>query len=385
MRILQRYFWKQALWPLLLSLSALSALALLTQSLQTLDLIVENRQSALTFFYITALAIPQLIGIIAPLAVFMATLYALNRLNMDSELVVAKASGFSPWQISSPVLRLGCYAMIAHLIINLFLQPLAFREMRGEILKVRTDIASQMVQAGEFITPTPNLTVYARDISPDGGLKDVLIHDARDSSGAITHTAKSGYVQRSKSSAALVLSDGAIQQILDDGSLDVIAFDNYLLDLSDVMAVDNVLRLKSSDRFLHELLRPDPQEYITPKRKREFAAEGHSRLSAPIYNIALALLALCFMVRGEHQRMGYGRRIAICAVIGFTLRLSGFAVSSAAESDPALNPVQYALPLIAALLCIIYLMRRKRVRKLTAGRARKRYDRHIIERLEANA
>lgn len=374
MPVLQRYFWKQVLWPLLLALSALSALALLTQSLQTLDLIVENRQSALTFFYITVLALPQLIGIIMPLAVFMATLYAMNRLNMDSELVVAKASGFSPWQISSPVIRLGVYALIAHLIINLVLQPLSFRQMRGEILKVRTDIASQMVQAGQFVSPTAKLTVYARDIGTDGSLKDVLIYDGRDDSGAITHTAKTGQVQRSEDSASLILRNGSVQQILDDGSLDVIAFDNYLLDLSDVIAVNNVLRLKASDRFLHELLRPDPKEYLTPKRRQEFKAEGHARLATPLYNIALALLALCYMVRGEHLRLGYGRRIAVCAFIGFTIRLSGFAVTSSAESNAGMNAVQYALPLSVIAFCVIYLLRRKRMRKFTAGREQRAYD-----------
>ena len=120
------------------------------------------------------LALPQLISIIMPLAVFMSTLYALNRLNMDSEMVVAKASGFSPWQIASPALRLGMYALIAHLILNLVIQPFAFSQMRGEILKVRTDIASQMVRAGEFVTPTAGLTVYAREIAPDGAMKDVI-------------------------------------------------------------------------------------------------------------------------------------------------------------------------------------------------------------------
>jgi len=53
---------------------------------------------------------------------------------------------------------------MAHLILNLVIQPFAFSQMRGEILKVRTDIASQMVRAGEFVTPTIGLTVYAREI-----------------------------------------------------------------------------------------------------------------------------------------------------------------------------------------------------------------------------
>jgi len=362
--LLQRYFWTQVLYPLLACLSALAALALLTQSLQTLDLIVENRQSALTFLYITILALPQLIGIIMPLAVFMATLYALNRLNMDSELIVAKASGVSPWQIASPAIRLGMYALIAHLIINLAIQPFAFRQMRGEILKVRTDIASQMVRAGEFVTPTANLTVYAREIGSDGSMKDVLIYDARGESGATMHTAKSGYITRNEDTARLTLISGNVQQMLDDGALDLVAFETYQIDLSDIMAMDSVLRLKTSDRYLHELLRPDPREYANGKFRRELAAEGHSRLATPIYNLALVMLALCFMIRGEHQRMGYGRKIAICAATGFVIRLGGFVLSSAAEGNLGLNLVQYGLPLIVCLGCGWYLLRKRRARSL---------------------
>jgi len=297
---------------------------------------------------------------------------------MDSEMIVAKASGFSPWQIASPVLRLGMFALIAHLIINLAIQPLAFSQMRGEILKVRTDIASQMVRAGEFVTPTVGLTVYAREIGSDGAMKDVIIYDTRDDSGATTHTAKTGRLARSAESARLILQDGNVQQILDDGSLDLVAFDDYQLDLSDVMALDSVLRRKPSDLYLHELLRPDSRVYANRKYRNELKAEGHNRLATPIYNMALVMLALCFMIRGEHQRLGYGRKIATCAAIGFIIRLTGFGLASAAESDPSLNIVQYAVPLSVCAGCAWYLLRRKRIRGLK--HVFKRKDKASIKR-----
>jgi len=362
MKLLQRYIFSQVFLPAVLALSALALLALLTQSLQTLDLIVENRQSAATFFLITFLALPQLISIITPLAVFMATIYALNRLTTDSELVVAKANGVSPWAIGTPVLRLGVYAMIFHLFINLLIQPISFQKMRAEVLTVKTDIASQMVQAGQFVTPAPNLTVYTRDIQPDGELLDVLIHDGRDPESKATHTAKTGRLQRSDAATSLILFNGTVQTPLSDGSLDIIDFDTYQLDLSDVVALDNVLRLKSSDRFLHQLLRPDPRDYITPKSRRERAAEGHARLAAPLWNIALVLLALAFILRGEHSKLGNARKIAFCAITGFILRLVGFAVASSAEGDSMLNPVQYVIPILIIIICLIYLTNKKRIR-----------------------
>lgn len=363
MTLLQNYLRKQGFWPLILTLSALALLAVLTQSLSTLDLIVENRQSAVTFFYITLLAIPQLIAIILPLAVFIAVLYAINRLNTDSELIVAKASGLSPWKMSTPLIRLAVLAAIAHLIINIAVQPYAFRQMRAELLKVKTDIASQVVRAGEFNTPTPGLTLYSRSISPAGDLTDVIIHDSRNPDKVQTYQSKKGQITKSETAAQLSLFDGSIQEIVANGQLDLVLFETYTIDLSDIIVVDTVLRLKKSDRYLHELLYPNPREFSTPQRRNAFIAEGHARLASPIYCLALALLALAFLIRGELQRTGYSRKIAICAVLGFTARLLGFAIEAGAESNKALNILQYLFPTALCLICFLFLIQPRRVKK----------------------
>ncbi len=364
MKLIQKYFLRQALTPLLLSLAALSLLALLTQSLSTIDLIIENRQSALTFLYITVLALPQLFGIIMPLAVFMAMLFALNRLNVDSELVVTKASGISPWQIASPALRIACFALIAHLIINLFVQPFSFRQMRKALLDVRTDVASRMVRAGEFSQPTPGLTIYASEILPSGRMKDVMIYDERSSETPVTYAAHEGQISSKDGRTSFTLYNGNMHLIKKNGMMDVTDFDSNTYDLTEILAVDPVLRLKTSDRYLYELFRPDPGDYNFLRYQNKYKAEGHARLAAPLYNIALVLLALAFLIRGEHQKLGYGRRIAIAAALGFTLRLSGFAIASAAEGDPALNTVQYAIPIIASLLAAWYLLHKRRTRTI---------------------
>lgn len=363
MTLLQNYLRKQGLWPLIITLSALSTLAILTQSLSTLDLIVENRQSAATFLHITLLAIPQLVAVILPLAVFIAVLYAINRLNVDSELIVARATGASPWNIASPMMRLAVIAAIAHLIINIAVQPYAFKEMRKELLKVRTDLVSQVVRAGEFNTPAPGLTIYSRTISSNGGLEDVIIHDARNPSQVQTYSSEKGQIYKQNNTARLRLIDGDIQEIVEDGRLDLIKFQTYSIDLSEIISLDSTLRLKKSDRYVHELLNPDTRTVTTKKRRLSYIAEGHARLSSPLYNLTLALLALAFLIRGELQRTGYVKKIAICAVIGFLIRLTGFAIESAAESNMTINILQYAFPITIITACLIYLLRRNRALK----------------------
>jgi len=378
MTLLQRYFRSQAFWPLVISLSALATLALLTQSLSTIDLIVENRQSAFIFLKVTVLALPQLVSIIMPLAMFLAMMFALNRLNVDSELVVAKASGMSPTQIASPAMRLAVLSMIAHLLLNLWVQPTSFRSMRATLLDVRSDIAAQMLRPGEFIQPATGVTVYAREIKASGDMVDVLIYDARSAIEPLTHTAKSGQMSNFNGRTLLALKTGNIQALTPTGTLDIIQFETHIIDLTDIMAMDPVLRLKTSDKYLHELFSPTDRERSNKKGFRKLIAEGHARLSAPIYNITLTLLALAFLVRGEYQRLGYGKKIALCAITGFIIRLSGFALTAAAEGNAALNPLQYALPIGVSLICAAYLLSRRRWTRAPIKRRRKKAARQAL-------
>lgn len=362
MKLIQKYISRQALIPLILSLATLTLLALLTQSLSTLDLIVENRQSAGTFLYITFLALPQLFAIILPFAVFMAALFTLNRLNVDSEMVVTKSSGFSPWQIASPVLRIGTAAMIVHLILNLYLQPYAFRKMRKALLDVRSDVASRLVKAGEFSTPTPGLTMYASTVTASGKMTDVFIYDQRSAEAPITYSAKTGQLQSANDRSSFTLYNGNVHYIKEDGTMEITDFESNTYDLSDIMSVDTTLHLKTSDRYLHELFFLDPNDFAYLRWIHEYTAEGHSRLATPLYNLALVFLAVCFLVRGEHRKMGYGKRIFTVMALGFGLRIIGFSLTDAAEGDPNLNIYQYLVPLLTCLWCALYLSRRRRAR-----------------------
>src|ERR1700753_2897447 len=81
----------------------LTAVIWLTQALRLLDLVINRGQSAPTFVYLTILILPSLLVIILPIAFFAGTLFALYKLNVDSELVVMSAAGYSRLQLGVPV------------------------------------------------------------------------------------------------------------------------------------------------------------------------------------------------------------------------------------------------------------------------------------------
>ncbi|MEI6283059.1 MAG: LptF/LptG family permease, partial [Alphaproteobacteria bacterium] len=120
MRLIERYFFRQMLGPTFLATMALCLVALLGRSLSELEIIVDQRQSALLFIKVILLALPQLLNLILPVAVFVAALVALNRLHTEQEIVVAFAGGMSRWRVIRPAVNLAAIAALISLVLGIW-------------------------------------------------------------------------------------------------------------------------------------------------------------------------------------------------------------------------------------------------------------------------
>lgn len=370
MRLIDRYLLRQLLGPVALATLALTSVALLSQSLAGLDLIVNQRQSALVFLKVTLLYMPQLINLILPIAVFVAALVALNRLHTEQEIVVCFAGGMSRWRVISPAMRLACTVAFLALVMNVFVQPAAFRELRQELFKVRTDLAATLVREGEFTEPTPGLTVYAQSVDGQGNLRNLFIHQQKADGGTTTYTAEQGRVGRAQGRPVLFMKNGSNQEFSSRGVLNYLTFDEYIFDLEPLARSDELIHYKPSDRWLHELFFPDLQQDWERRNRLELLAEGHARIATPLYNIAFMALALAAIIGGGFSRLGYGRRIAALGAAAAIVRLAGFQVQSAAEEAAWVNVLQYAIPIATTWASLAAVFRQRVSRYIDISRPR---------------
>ena len=352
MRLIDRYLLRQLLGPTLLATAALTGVALLSQSLSGLDLIVNQRQSAWVFLKITLLYMPQLINMILPIALFVATLVALNRLHTEQEIVVCFAGGMSRWRVISPAMRLACTVTVLALVMNLWLQPAAFRALRNELFQVRTDLASTLVREGEFTSPVPGLTVYAQSVDGKGDLHNLFIYQKKSDGGATTYMAVDGQIAKRNGAAVLFLHNGSTQEFSRRGVLNYLTFNEYPFELAPLTNDNELIHYKPSDRYLHELFAPDLQQDWEKRNRTSLLAEGHSRLASPLYNVAFMAMALAAILGGGFSRLGYGRRIAVVGGIAAVVRILGFVVQAACDDSAWLNVLQYAVPLAATGLAL---------------------------------
>lgn len=344
MNNVQRYLFSRVLRTVLIIVGGLTLLAILAQGLSQTDIIVENRQGALTFFKIVMLGVPQIVALLTPMAMFVATIWALNRLHRDSEIVVAQAAGMTRWGVASPIIRLAVLAAVVHLGVNLWIQPLAQREMRETISAARADLASSLVRPGQFTTPDANLTVFARE-QQGQDLIGVQISERIGQPDAVDYLAERGRFIEVDGQPAIVMFNGQIHQLDLNGALSILDFEQSTFDLTPFMRETGKVNLKASDRYLHELIFIDRSSYNERRSEIEYVAEANARLSTPLIGIAMAMLAILAVIGGNFSRRGYSQRIVIASAGALVLIVVQLSVQSASGGDIYVNFAQWLVPL----------------------------------------
>ncbi len=348
------YVLGQMIGPTALFAFLLTAVIWLTQSLRLLDLVINRGQSAPTFLYLTMLIIPSLLVIILPIAFFAGTLFALHKLNADSELVVMSAAGFSRAQIAVPVFISALVVMALTYLCGLYLMPAGQRAMKDKVVDIRADIGAALLNEGEFNTPVQGLTVFIREIDSDGTIRGVLVHDNRNVKHPITYLAVSGELAQTPAGARLIMFDGTVEESGRAGAqLSVLKFQRYVFDLDQFASPTRVTDRATSERYLPELFWPNSR--LPPKLRNAYIAEGHNRLSQPLYCVVFALIALAAVLRGRRARAANALRITFAALAAAAVRIAGYGVQGLAVRDPALGFLFYFIPLAAAAIALAFL------------------------------
>jgi lipopolysaccharide export system permease protein len=351
---LSAYIFRQVLGPLIFFTFALVGVAWLSQSLRMLDLVINQSQSALTYLYLTVLALPQVIGLLLPFALVIAVIYALNRLYVENELVVIWAAGFNRWAVIWPVLAVALLATMAAYVTNLMIMPAGMREVKDRVFEIRADLVNTLVREGAFTNPASGLTVYVSENNSNGDIRGILVHDARNPKGIATYMAERGLLANTPMGPRLIMSNGNIQWLEGGaGKLKVLKFEKYTFDLNQFgKPRDQTLR-EASERYIGELL--NPEKSVSEKTRKKFYAEAHNRLSGPLYCLVFALIGLYSLVGGNFNRKGYGGRIALACVAVLAARLPGFGFQLLTNNTPDAAIGMYVWPAlwIGALLFLL--------------------------------
>lgn len=347
MRLIERYIIRQIAVAFLLCLVALSAVVWMTQALREFDLLTAKGQTVLLFAKFTLLLLPTLVMVIAPVALFIACIYTLNRLNRDSELVILFASGASRCTLVRPFLIWGLVVTLALYAMSLHFIPESFREMRQIITYVRADVLTNIIKPGRFVEIEEGLTFHIRNRRPDGTLEGLMMHDTRQAEETLTYLAREGLVSESDSGTYLVMLDGVIQRQNPQTGQTLVAFERYAFDLSQFSRDVTSFVYKPREKTTAELIWPPPNDHYYRNEPGQLRSELVDRFTNPLYALVFVLVALSTLgyARSNRQKTAMPTIMAIVAVV--LLRGLGFVFVNLTTAHAAFAACVVLLPLVA--------------------------------------
>jgi lipopolysaccharide export system permease protein len=321
------------------------------------DQLIADGQSASVFLEFTALSLPAVVGMALPLAAFAASVYVTNRMTTDSELVVVQATGFSPFRLARPVLYFGLIVAVLMSILTHFLVPLSTSRLNVRLAEISQNVTARLLTEGQFIEPADGITVYIREITPAGELRDIFLSDLRNPEAQVIYTAAQAYLVRNDGGAQLVMIDGLAQTLRTrDDRLFTTSFTDFAYDLGSLIAAPLGKGRTSRELSTTQLLHPSPALATETRRTMpELIAEGHDRFAQALLGAVAALIGFSALIVGGFSRFGVWRQIVVAILLIIMIKGIESVGLNAARANPALWFAAY-VPALTGAACVWFLL-----------------------------
>jgi len=329
------------------------------------DQLIGDGQSAVVFLEFTLLTLPNVIRLVLPISAFVATVYVVNRLITDSELVVMQAAGLGPWRLARAVLAFGAIVAVVLAVLMHVLVPASRAELARRSAEIAENITARFLSEGQFQHPADGLTLFVEEITPEGELRNLLLVDARGARSRTTYTARRALLVRDAAGPRLVMIDGMAQTIgLETRSLFTTRFADFTYDIAALVQGGFIPGSDMRALSTAELLAASPEtQERTGRDAITLRAEAHERFAQPVLAPAAAMIGFGTLLLGSFSRFGVTRQILGAVVLLILVQLANNAAGDLVRRGVAPLALAYAPVALAAATAAALLW--------AAGRARR--------------
>jgi len=351
MRLLDRYLLRELMTPLAFCLGGFLIFWISFDLFDKLNNLQEHKLHGGEVVAYELLRTPQLLTVVAPVALLLASLYALTQHARHHELTAIRAAGVSLWRVAAPYLAVGLVASAGLFLMNEFVAPRGL-ERAEQILNRHT--AGRALAANPFekvFFITRNGQKWAADFNQQTRrLRDVNIDWLKPDGSRLVFFAKAGTCRENVwtftdvqekffepggmfpanqiKTNALAMPEFAVppEQIISD------------LDISRQSTKAHVEQTQIPLVNLLNYLRQHPELPSWDRQWRWVNTQLHGRLAAPWTCLVVVLVAIPFGAAGGRRNVfvGVAGSIFICFAY-FVLQQVGLALGTGGQLPPWLG------------------------------------------------
>ena len=304
-KTIYKYFFYEFVIYFTVTLFALAAVVWTVQAVNYLDLVTEDGHAFITYFYYSLLTLSKVLTKLIPFCFLTAIILTIIKFERDNELIVLWTSGLNKIHVVNLIFRISVLVMLLQLLLTNIFNPTLLNFSRTLLKNSQLQFIPSLLKEKQFNDAVKGLTIFIEKKDGNQIYKNIFIRDDSKilskiaGSSSSTIFAKSGHM--SEDGKNLILYNGNIQKLNEDGDVNIIQFQKTTLNLSGI-STKGISEPKMQETSTIQILRCLKQNNIirhncddSKKSLMDTKIEINKRFGMPIY-IPLISLICCFLL-----------------------------------------------------------------------------------------
>ena len=327
-KTIYKYFFHEFIIYFTITLFALAAVVWTIQAVNYLDLITEDGHAFSIYFNYSFLTLSKVLTKLIPFCFLLAIILTILKLENDNELIALWTSGLNKIHIVNLILRISILVMFLQLLLTSIFNPMLLNLSRTLLKNSQLQFIPSLFKEKQFNDTVEGLTIFVDTKDENQIYKNIFILDSGSVLSSIGSTsstifAKSGRMSRDEKN--LILYDGNIQKLNEEGDVNIVKFEKTTLNLvglSTKSISEPKMQETSTIQILLCLQKKNTSGMYncgTGKRSQmDTKIEINKRFGMPIY-IPLISLICCFLLTSRKDKKMFYLNKYIYFFIGFLI------------------------------------------------------------------
>ncbi len=312
-----RHFFSELSKHFLIVLFALSVIVWAVQSVNFLDLIVEDGHSVALYLKYSMLNVVKILTKFIPLSFLISLIVTIEKFDNDNELMALWTAGLSKVKIVNFFFKVSLLVTVLQLFLACLVNPTILNHSRSLVKSSDINFVTSTIKTNQFNDTVEGLTIFAEEKTDDGFFKNIFIRDeskilksldSDQNTSNLTIFAKKAKIFDDNGANALVLHEGTIHSEKKEGKIKVVDFRKTRLNLSG-MKTKSITQPKvqetKSQILIKCFLRNNNEKKLLncpDQEKIEVLSEINRRFGMPLYVPFVALLCSFILINREESK-----------------------------------------------------------------------------------
>ena len=363
---INKYIFYEFLRYFSIALFALAIIVWTIQSVNFLDLVTEDGHAFTTYFAYSILTLSKVVTKLIPFCFMLALVLTITKLEKDNEIIVLWTAGLNKIHIVNLIFRISLTIMFLQIILTTVINPTLLNLSRSIIKNSQLQFIPSLLKVKQFNDTVEGLTIFVDNKNKNQVYSNIFIRDEGKILSSVatkssTIYAKSGHM--SADEKYLILYNGNIQKLNDDGNINVVKFEKTILNLSGITTKsisEPKIQETSTLKILNCMVKNSTKIHNCEQNKKSLMdtkIEFNKRFGMPVY-IPLISLICSFLLSSRRDQKIYEYNKYIFFFISFLILAVSEVMVRYSGASWTHTIVYYLLPLGLLPLFYVSLMRK---------------------------